>query len=56
MRVNKLTNKIMKDHSKEGEEIDSEFDVNSLIKRHKKYIKNIEATISNSRTEVVKAI
>lgn len=55
MRVNKLTNKIMNDHMDETKEMDSEFDVNSLVKRHKKYIKNVEKTISCSRSEVAKA-
>ena len=37
-------------------EQESEFDVNSLVKRHKKYIKNVEKSISNSRNEVAKAL
>ena len=56
MRVNKLTNKIMNDHMDQTTEMESEFDVNSLVKRHKKYIKNTEKTISNSRSEVAKAL
>jgi hypothetical protein len=56
MRVNKLTNKIMTDHMEDVTEQESEFDVNSLVKRHKKYIKNVEKSISNSRNEVAKAL
>jgi len=55
MRVNKLTNKIVNDHMDETTEMESELDVKSLVKRHKKYIKNVEKTISNSRSEVSKA-
>jgi len=55
MRVNKLTNKVMNE-SDQMTEKDGEFDMVSLVKRHKKYIKNVEKTISNSRTEVVKAL
>jgi len=56
MRVNKLTNKVMSDHSDTITEIEGEFDVSSFVKRHKKYIKNVEKTISKSRIEVVKAL
>jgi hypothetical protein len=56
MRVNKLTNKVMDDNCEEMTEETGEFDVSSFVKRHKKYIKNVEKTISNSRIEVVKAI
>ena len=56
MRVNKLVNKVMDDHSDQMTEVQGEFDMTSFVKRHKKYIKNIEKTISNSRSEVVKAL
>jgi hypothetical protein len=55
MRVNKLTNKIINDHMDETTVNESELDINSLVKRHKKYIKNVEKTISHSRSEVSKA-
>ena len=46
----------MTDHMEDVTEQESEFDVNSLVKRHKKYIKNVEKSISNSRNEVAKAL
>lgn len=44
MRVNKLANKVVVDN--EEEEGEQELDVSSLAKRHKKYLKYVEKSIS----------
>lgn len=55
MRVNKLANKVINDYISQIN-IESDFDLPSLLKRHKKYIKHVEKSMSTIRGDVVESL